>query len=127
MSKLIEAAVEFLSRKTSSSLNKDNHLKEEKDQEEDTSVTKRVSQKHGHVWHVGSEGSHHIYAQVVPSSGHMKYFHHDSSTGKTTNLGTHGKRATDTTPTDMSSNAEDRGIKISRRLDSKIADYHDSE
>ena len=117
---LIEAAVEFLSRDTSSKVS--TSLNEE----EDDAVTKKVMAKHGSgVVHVASEGHHHIYAQ---GAGHraIKYIHHDSSTGKTIKLGTHNREATESNYTDMRSKLEDHGHNISDKTDEKIRDFHDS-
>lgn len=115
---LIEAAVEFLSRDTSSkvslSLNEG----------EDDAVTKRVNAKHPDVGHIVSEGPHHIYAAEKDRG--IKYVHHNSSTGKTTSLGIHGRNATESVYSDMRSKMEDHGIKISDKTDKRLADYHDS-
>lgn len=115
---LIEAAVEFLSRNTSSKVSVSLN-------EEDDAVTKKVMAKHGSgVAHVASEGNHHIYA--VGADHSIKYFHHDSSTGKTIKLGSHGRRATESNYTDMRSKLEDHGHTISDKTDEKIRDFHDS-
>ena len=115
---LIEAAAEFLSRDTSSkvslSLNEG----------EDDAVTKRVNAKHPDVGHIVSEGPHHIYAAEKDRG--IKYVHHNSSTGKTTSLGIHGRNATESIYSDMRSKMEDHGIKISDKTDKRLADYHDS-
>ena len=115
---LIEAAAEFLSRDTSSkvslSLNEG----------EDDAVTKRVNAKHPDVGHIVSEGPHHIYAAEKDRG--IKYVHHNSSTGKTTSLGIHGRNATESVYSDMRSKMEDHGIKISDKTDKRLADYHDS-
>lgn len=115
---LIEAAAEFLSRDTSSrvslSLN----------EEENDAVTKHIESKHPDMGHVASEGSHHIYAALKGSG--IKYIHHNSSTGKTTNLGTHGRRATESNWSDMRSKMHDHGINISDKTDRKLSDFHDS-
>ena len=115
---LIEAAAEFLSRDTSSkvslSLNEG----------EDDAVTKRVNAKHPDVGHIVSEGPHHIYAAEKDRG--IKYDHHNSSTGKTTSLGIHGRNATESIYSDMRSKMEDHGIKISDKTDKRLADYHDS-
>ena len=115
---LIEAAAEFLSRDTSSkvslSLNEG----------EDDAVTKRVNAKHPDVGHIVSEGPHHIYAAEKDRG--IKYVHHNSSTGKTTSLGIHGRNATESNYSDMRSKMEDHGIKISDKTDKRLADYHDS-
>ena len=115
---LIEAAVEFLSRDTSSkvslSLNEG----------EDDAVTKRVNAKHPDVGHIVSEGPHHIYAAEKDRG--IKYVHHNSSTGKTTSLGIHGRNATESIYSDMRSKMEDHGIKISDKTDKRLADFHDS-
>ena len=115
---LIEAAAEFLSRDTSSkvslSLNEG----------EDDAVTKRVNAKHPDVGHIVSEGPHHIYAAEKDRG--IKYVHHNSSTGKTTSLGIHGRNATESIYSDMRSKMEDHGIKISDKTDERLADYHDS-
>ena len=117
-SNLIEAAAEFLSRDTSSkvslSLNEG----------EDDAVTKRVNAKHPDVGHIVSEGPHHIYAAEKDRG--IKYVHHNSSTGKTTSLGIHGRNATESIYSDMRSKMEDHGIKISDKTDKRLADYHDS-
>ena len=117
-SNLIEAAAEFLSRDTSSkvslSLNEG----------EDDAVTKRVNAKHPDVGHIVSEGPHHIYAAEKDRG--IKYVHHNSSTGKTTSLGIHGRNATESNYSDMRSKMEDHGIKISDKTDKRLADYHDS-
>ena len=115
---LIEAAAEFLSRDTSSkvslSLNEG----------EDDAVTKRVNAKHPDVGHIVSEGPHHIYAAEKDRG--IKYVHHNSSTGKTTSLGIHGRNATESHYSDMRSKMEDHGIHISDKTDKRIADFHDS-
>ena len=115
---LIEAAAEFLSRDTSSkvslSLNEG----------EDDAVTKRVNAKHPDVGHIVSEGPHHIYAAEKDRG--IKYVHHNSSTGKTTSLGIHGRNATESVYSDMRSKMDDHGIKISDKTDKRLADYHDS-
>ena len=115
---LIEAAAEFLSRDTSSkvslSLNEG----------EDDAVTKRVNAKHPDVGHIVSEGPHHIYAAEKDRG--IKYVHHNSSTGKTTSLGIHGRNATESNYSDMRSKMEDHGIKISDKTDQRLVDYHDS-
>ena len=115
---LIEAAAEFLSRDTSSkvslSLNEG----------EDDAVTKRVNAKHPDVGHIVSEGPHHIYAAEKDRG--IKYVHHNSSTGKTTSLGIHGRNATESIYSDMRSKMEDHGIKISDKTDKRLADFHDS-
>ena len=117
-SNLIEAVAEFLSRDTSSkvslSLNEG----------EDDAVTKRVNAKHPDVGHIVSEGPHHIYAAEKDRG--IKYVHHNSSTGKTTSLGIHGRNATESIYSDMRSKMEDHGIKISDKTDKRLADYHDS-
>ena len=117
-SNLIEAAAEFLSRDTSSkvslSLNEG----------EDDAVTKRVNAKHPDVGHIVSEGPHHIYAAEKDRG--IKYVHHNSSTGKTTSLGIHGRNATESNYSDMRSKMEDHGIKISDKTDQRLVDYHDS-
>ena len=117
-SNLIEAAAEFLSRDTSSkvslSLNEG----------EDDAVTKRVNAKHPDVGHIVSEGPHHIYAAEKDRG--IKYVHHNSSTGKTTSLGIHGRNATESIYSDMRSKMEDHGIKISDKTDKRLADFHDS-
>ena len=117
-SNLIEAAAEFLSRDTSSkvslSLNEG----------EDDAVTKRVNAKHPDVGHIVSEGPHHIYAAEKDRG--IKYVHHNSSTGKTTSLGIHGRNATESNYSDMRSKMEDHGIKISDKNDKRLADFHDS-
>ena len=117
---LIEAAVEFLSRDTSSKVSASLN------EEEDDAVTKKVMAKHGSgVAHVASEGHHHIYAL---GAGHraIKYIHNDSSTGKTIKLGTHNREATESNYTDMRSKLEDHGHNISDKTDEKIRDFHDS-
>ena len=115
---LIEAAAEFLSRDTSSkvslSLNEG----------EDDAVTKRVNAKHPDVGHIVSEGPHHIYAAEKDRG--IKYVHHNSSTGKTTSLGIHGRNATESIYSDMRSKMEDHGIKISDKTDKRLSDFHDS-
>ena len=117
-SNLIEAAAEFLSRDTSSkvslSLNEG----------EDDAVTKRVNAKHPDVGHIVSEGPHHIYAAEKDRG--IKYVHHNSSTGKTTSLGIHGRNATESNYSDMRLKMEDHGIKISNKTDKKLSDFHDS-
>ena len=117
-SNLIEAAAEFLSRDTSSkvslSLNEG----------EDDAVTKRVNAKHPDVGHIVSEGPHHIYAAEKDRG--IKYVHHNSSTGKTTSLGIHGRNATESVYSDMRLKMEDHGIKISDKTDKRLADFHDS-
>lgn len=115
---LIEATAEFLSRDTSSKVN--HSLKEG----EDDAVTKHVTSKHPEMGHLASEGSHHIYAAQKGSG--IKYIHHDSSTGKTTNLGTHGRNATESNYSDMRLKMEKHGIKISDKTDKKLSDFHDS-
>ena len=117
-SNLIEAAAEFLSRDTSSKVSPSLN------EGEDDAVTKHVTSKHPEMGHLASEGSHHIYAAQKGSG--IKYIHHDSSTGKTTNLGTHGRNATESIYSDMRSKMEDHGIKISDKTDKRLADYHDS-
>ena len=114
---LIEAAAEFLSRDTSSKVSQALN-------EEDDEVTKRVNAKHPDVYHIVSEGPHHIYA--VEKDRGIKYVHHNSSTGKTTSLGIHGRNATESNYSDMRSKMEDHGIKISDKTDKRLADYHDS-
>lgn len=117
-SNLIEAAAEFLSRDTSSKVSLS--LNEGEDDE----VTKRVNAKHPDVGHIVSEGPHHIYAAEKDRG--IKYVHHNSSTGKTTSLGIHGRNATESIYSDMRSKMEDHGIKISDKTDKRLADYHDS-
>ena len=115
---LIEAASEFLSRDTSSKVSQALN-------EEDDEVTKRVNAKHPDVGHIVSEGPHHIYAAEKDRG--IKYVHHNSSTGKTTSLGIHGRNATESNYSDMRSKMEDHhGIKISDKTDKRLADYHDS-
>lgn len=116
---LVEAVVRFISYGNSSYVIKGKSLREE----EDSAITKSVQAKHGDVEHVASEGSHHIYAQ---GAGHgIKYLHHDSSTGKTIKLGTHGRRATESSWTDMRMKLETHGHNISDKTDEKIRDFHD--
>ena len=117
-SNLIEAAAEFLSRDTSSKVSLS--LNEGEDDE----VTKRVNAKHPDVGHIVSEGPHHIYAAEKDRG--IKYVHHNSSTGKTTSLGIHGRNATESNYSDMRSKMEDHGIHISDKTDKRIADFHDS-
>ena len=118
---LIEAAAEFISRHTPPQFKDVNDLREEEDDE----VTKKVMAKHGSgLAHVASEGNHHIYALGAKHA--LKYIHHDSSTGKTIKLGTHGRRATESNYTDMRSKLEDHGHTISDKTDDKIRDFHDS-
>lgn len=117
-SNLIEAAAEFLSRDTSSKVSLS--LNEGEDDE----VTKRVNAKHPDVGHIVSEGPHHIYAAEKDRG--IKYVHHNSSTGKTTSLGIHGRNATESIYSDMRSKMEDHGIKISDKTDKRLADFHDS-
>ena len=115
---LVEAAAAFLSRDTSSKVNKSLN------EGEDDAVTKRVNAKHPDVGHIVSEGPHHIYAAEKDRG--IKYVHHNSSTGKTTSLGIHGRNATESIYSDMRSKMEDHGIKISDKTDKRLADYHDS-
>lgn len=115
---LIEAAAEFLSRDTSSKVSLTLN------EGEDDAVTKRVNAKHPDVGHIVSEGPHHIYAAEKDRG--IKYVHHNSSTGKTTSLGIHGRNATESVYSDMRSKMEDHGIKISDKTDKRLADYHDS-
>ena len=117
--KLIEAASEFISRHTPLKFKEVEEL-----HEEDDAVTKHVTAKHSDVGHLVSEGPHHIYAAV--KGGGIKYVHHDSSTGKTTSLGTHGRRATESNYSDMRLKMEKHGIKISDKTDKRMADFHDS-
>ena len=114
---LIEAASEFLSRDTSSKVSQALN-------EEDDEVTKRVNAKHPDVGHIVSEGPHHIYAAEKDRG--IKYVHHNSSTGKTTSLGIHGRNATESNYSDMRSKMEDHGIKISDKTDKRLSDFHDS-
>jgi hypothetical protein len=114
---LIEAASEFLSRDTSSKVSQALN-------EEDDEVTKRVNAKHPDVGHIVSEGPHHIYAAEKDRG--IKYVHHNSSTGKTTSLGVHGRNATESNYSDMRSKMEDNGIKISDKTDKRLVDFHDS-
>jgi hypothetical protein len=114
---LIEAASEFLSRDTSSKASQTLN-------EEDDEVTKRVTAKHSDVGHLVSEGPHHIYAAVKDRG--IKYVHHNSSTGKTTSLGTHGRNATESNYSDMRSKMQDHGIHISDKTDKRLVDFHDS-
>ena len=114
---LIEAAAEFLSRGTSS---KASHTLNEKDDE----VTKRASATLKDMHHVVSEGPHNIYAAMKDRG--IKYVHHNSSTGKTTSLGIHGRNATESNYSDMRLKMEDHGIKISNKTDKKLSDFHDS-
>jgi hypothetical protein len=116
-SSLIEAASEFLSRDTSSKASYTLN-------EEDDEVTKRVNAKHPDVNHIVSEGPHHIYAAEKDRG--IKYVHHNSSTGKTTSLGIHGRNATESNYSDMRSKMEDHGIKISDKTDKRLVDFHDS-
>ena len=115
---LVEAAAAFLSRDTSSKVNKSLN------EGEDDAVTKRVNAKHPDVGHIVSEGPHHIYAAEKDRG--IKYVHHNSSTGKTTSLGIHGRNATESIYSDMRSKMEDHGIKISDKTDQRLVDYHDS-
>ena len=115
---LIEAAAEFLSRDTSSKVSLTLN------EGEDDAVTKRVNAKHPDVGHIVSEGPHHIYAAEKDRG--IKYVHHNSSTGKTTSLGIHGRNATESVYSDMRSKMEDHGIKISDKTDKRLADFHDS-
>jgi hypothetical protein len=115
---LIEAASEFLSRDTSSKVS------QTLNEEENDEVTKRVNAKHPDVGHIVSEGPHHIYAAEKDRG--IKYVHHNSSTGKTTSLGVHGRNATESNYSDMRSKMEDHGIKISDKTDKRLVDYHDS-
>ena len=119
---LIEAASEFISRHTPLKFKEVEELHEE--HEEDDAVTKRVNAKHPDVYHVASEGPHHIYA--VEKDRGIKYVHHNSSTGKTTSLGIHGRNATESVYSDMRLKMEDHGIKISDKTDKRLADFHDS-
>ena len=114
---LIEAAAEFLSRGTSS---KASHTLNEKDDE----VTKRASATLKDMHHIVSEGPHNIYAAKKDRG--IKYVHHNSSTGKTTSLGIHGRNATESNYSDMRLKMEDHGIKISNKTDKKLSDFHDS-
>jgi len=114
---LIEATLEFLSRDTSSKVSQALN-------EEDDEATKRVNAKHPDVGHIVSEGPHHIYAAEKDRG--IKYVHHNSSTGKTTSLGIHGRNATESNYSDMRSKMEDHGIKISDKTDKRLVDYHDS-
>ena len=116
---LIEAASEFISRHTPPRFKEVDEL-----HEEDDAVTKHVTAKHDDVWHLVSEGPHHIYAAVKDRG--IKYVHHNSSTGKTTNIGTHGRRATESNYSDMRSKMQDHGIHISDKTDKRLADFHDS-
>jgi hypothetical protein len=115
---LIEAASEFLSRDTSSKVS------QTLNEEENDEVTKRVNAKHPDVGHIVSEGPHHIYAAEKDRG--IKYVHHNSSTGKTTSLGVHGRNATESNYSDMRSKMEDHGIKISDKTDKRLVDFHDS-
>jgi len=114
---LIEAASEFLSRDTSSKVSQALN-------EEDDEVTKRVNAKHPDVGHIVSEGPHHIYAAEKDRG--IKYVHHNSSTGKTTSLGVHGRNATESNYSDMRSKMQDHGINISDKTDKRLVDFHDS-
>ena len=114
---LIEAAAELLSRGTSS---KASHTLNEKDDE----VTKRASATLKDMHHIVSEGPHNIYAAKKDRG--IKYVHHNSSTGKTTSLGIHGRNATESNYSDMRLKMEDHGIKISNKTDKKLSDFHDS-
>tara|TARA_R110000868_G_scaffold386899_1_gene655346 strand:- start:96 stop:473 length:378 start_codon:yes stop_codon:yes gene_type:complete len=116
---LIEAASEFISRHTPLKFKEVEEL-----HEEDDAVTKRVNAKHPDVGHIVSEGPHHIYAAEKDRG--IKYVHHNSSTGKTTSLGIHGRNATESNYSDMRSKMEDHGIKISDKTDQRLVDYHDS-
>ena len=116
---LIEAAAAFITRHTPPTFNTGNPINEE-----DDAVTKKVNAKHPDVGHIVSEGPHHIYAAEKDRG--IKYVHHNSSTGKTTSLGVHGRNATESNYSDMRSKMEDHGIKISDKTDKRLVDYHDS-
>jgi len=78
MSKLVEAAAEFLSRDTSTK-----QTKQITENTEDPSVTKKVSQKDQDAFHIHTTGTEHIYGGGDPDRETHSYHVHNTATGKT--------------------------------------------